>query len=65
MLEDDFRNVLYQDYTALMMKILTETFVRFAGGEWSAPSFIEMVYKPNKGEETAEEIKNRVLSMLA
>ena len=62
MLEDDARDMCYQDYTATMLKLLTQSFIRFAGGDFTAPSFIEMMY-PKKTEETAEQIKDHVLSL--
>lgn len=48
-----------------MSKILAEAFVQFAGADWHAPSFIDIVYPESKKDEpTAEEIKDHVLSLL-
>ncbi len=63
-LEDDRRNILYQDYTASMLRQLTQAFVSFAGCKWEAPSFIEMVYPETKPkQQTKQEIIDHVLAL--
>lgn len=63
MIEDDARNMTYQDYTATMLKALSESFIRFAGGDWSPPSFISMVYRQERDDRTPEQIIDHVKSL--
>lgn len=66
MLEDDRRQTLYQDYTATMLRQLTQAFVSFAGGKWEAPSFIEMAYPEQKPKrQTKQEIIDHVLALFS
>lgn len=66
MLDDDRRQTLYQDYTATMLRQLTQAFVSFAGGKWEAPSFIEMVYpEQRKPAQTKQEIIDHVLALFS
>lgn len=63
-MEADSRTILYQDYTASMLGLLAQGVAQMNGANWTAPSFIEMVYPQVKDTRTAEDIKNHVLSLL-
>lgn len=66
MMEDDRRNMLYQDYTATMLRQLTQAFISFAGGKYDAPSFIEMVYpEQRQPKQTKQEIIDHVLALFS
>ena len=66
MIQDDNRSILYQDYTANMLGVLTQAFAKAHGADnWQAPSFLEMVYPDElKDQRTAQDIKNDILSRL-
>lgn len=64
MLEDDSRNILYQDYTASMLGVLAQGVAQIGGANWEAPSFIEMVYPGVEDRRTAAEITRDVLAGL-
>lgn len=64
MLDDDARNILYQDYTASMLGTLAQTVAQIGGASWTAPSFIEMVYPDVKDTRSSKEIKDDLLSRL-
>ena len=65
MLEADHREIVYQDYTASMLKTLAQSFLSFAGAQVELPSFIEMMYPEQapKGPQTKQEIIEHVLKL--
>ena len=66
MIEDDNRDLIYQDYTASMLRALAQSFIAFAGGKWEAPSFIELVYPEQRPpKQTKQQIIDHVLSLFS
>jgi len=64
-LEDDQRNIAYQDYTATMSRNLLKAFLSFVGSDYDPPSFIDIVYHHNTEKEpTKEEVINHILTRL-
>lgn len=59
MVKEECRETLFQDYVAMGIKILAESYVKCHGGEISLPSFIEMTHEQER-EPTAKEIIDHV-----
>jgi hypothetical protein len=64
MIEEDYRDKTWHDYTATMQGMTAQMMARFSGYDWTAPSYIEMVYPETQDTRSAKEIKDHVLSLL-
>lgn len=64
MLEDDSRQINYQDYTATSLGMIGKM---LGQDKWTLPSFVEMMYpeKAKKDMRTGKEIVNDILERLS
>ena len=63
MLAEDRRELVYEDYTATMQKIIAEAYLTAHGASPEIPSYIEMVHVKEK-QPTAEEVKKHIIERL-